>query len=378
MEIIKRYRLRIYPNKREEQRLIQVCDSVRFIWNYYLNKRKNEFLENGRDISYYDCCKHLTRLKKDPGYEWLNKAKAQALQQSLRDLDRTYNSFLKNKSNFPHFKSRKESKLSFRLPANWRFKDGKILLTHDLIIKFRGTVIPKHAILKSITIFRDTDGKWYVSVVSHEESSFDSKTGEPIGIDLGLSHLAITSDGKKYDTYRPKKLLKKRMKKLQQDLSRKEKGSNSRSKAKQNLAVLHKKIRSQRMNYLHQTSHRITSENQALIVCEDLAVKNMVKNHKLADAISESGWAEFVRQLEYKQMWRGGQFTKIDRFFPSSKTCSSCNFIVEKLPLSVRRWTCPSCGSGHDRDINAAKMILAQGLSNSPEWRVQRVSPATG
>ncbi len=167
------------------------------------------------------------------------------------------------------------------------------------------------------------------------------------------------------------------MRLLQQRLSRKRSGSNGRAKAKQSLAVLHRKINNQRLNHLHQTSHRITSKNHAVIVCEDLAVKNLMKNHKLAESIGDSGWAEFTRQLEYKQTWRGGAFAKIGRFFPSSKACSGCGAIVDNMPLSVRQWICPSCGADHDRDINAARMILAQGLSNNPEWRVQRVSSAS-
>lgn len=177
--------------------------------------------------------------------------------------------------------------------------------------------------------------------------------------------MAITSKGKKYDNLKPKKSLQKKLKLLQQSLCRKQKGGRNRGKAKLLVAKLHKKISNQRTNHLHQTSHRITSDNQAVIVCEDLAVSNMMKNHRLAESIGESGWAEFVRQLEYKQNWRGGKLEKIDRFFPSSKMCSSCKNIVESLPLSIREWECPSCETKHDRDVNAAKNILAIWLSNS-------------
>lgn len=374
MEIIRGYRIRIYPNKKQEQKLLQICGAVRFVWNYYLNKRKKEYLERRTVLSYYDCAKDLTSLKKQPEYKWLNEVKVDSLQQSLRDLDKAYNSFFNKRTALPKFKSKKTSQPSFRLPHHWRVVGNRIFLAKDLSVKFRGSKLPGHANLKSIVIWRDRRNKWYGSIISHETISPEPKTGDPIGIDMGLYDLATTSNGEKYPNFRPKKRLQKEMKALQQNLSRKRSGSNGRAKAKQSLAVLHKKIANQRLNYLHQTSHRITSKNHALIVCEDLAVMNMMKNHKLAESIEDSGWAEFMQQLEYKQVWRGGTFTKVDRFFPSSKTCSSCGFVVDRLPLSVRQWSCPSCKAEHDRDVNAARMILAQGLSNNPEWRVQRVS----
>jgi putative transposase len=363
MIIEKGYKIRLYPNKTQEERLLQICGSVRFVWNYYLDKRKQEYLKNRKTWNYYDCAKDLTRMKKQEEYMWLDNMPVHPLQQSLRDLETAYVKFFKTQAEFPKFKSKKDSKKSFRMPVGWKIRGNKIQLARDLTMKFRSTKIEGE--LKSITVSQDTDGEWYGSIISYQEINPVKKTGDPIGIDMGLTHLAVTSQGKEYENLKPRKKLHNRLKQIQQSLSRKKGGSLSRKKAKLLVGKLHKKISNQRMNHLHQTSHSITSENQAVIVCEDLAIKNVMKNHRIADSFGDSGLAEFMKQLEYKQTWRGGEFKKIDRFFPSSKLCSNCKYIVDKLPLSIREWECPNCDIKHDRDINAAKNILAIGLSNS-------------
>lgn len=378
MQIFKAYKLRLYPNKEQEQKLFQTLGACRFVWNYYLNKRKEEYLQSKKTFSYYDCAKDLTKLKKQKDFEWLEKTQSAILQQSLRNLEAAYQKFFKKQGNFPKFKSRKAVKQSFRKPQSWKIEGNKIQIEQNLLVRARGTFPPQEANLKSITISYENNGKWFCSIKSEESIKIKVKKGKPVGIDLGLNHLAITSNGKKYNNLKPRKLLQKTIKKLSQDLFRKQKGSNNRQRAKVALARLHLKIKNQRTNHLHQVSHRITSENQALIVCEDLSVKNMQANHSLAGSIADTGWGEFARQIEYKQKWRGGEFKKIDRFFPSSKTCSNCWFILHNLPLSIREWKCPQCGISHDRDINAAKVILQQGLSNSPARRAQRVARLSG
>ncbi len=359
MLIHKAYKLAIYPNDAQEERFLQIIGACRFVWNHYLEHRKTTYLNSGRTIGYYECSKHLTQFKKAEGLEWLESMPVNPLHHSLRDLDVAYNRFFRKLARFPRFKSRKNTIQSFRLPANWRIRGTKIQTEQGCLIPARGTFPPSEAVLKSLTVKLE-NGKWYAVILTEQEIDPTVKSGPSIGIDLGLTDLAVTSTGVKYPNLKPRKSLQKQFKKVQQDLSRKKKGSNRRAKAKQVLTRLHRKVSNQRMNHLHQTSHRITSENQAVIVCETLAVKNLMGNHCVAGAIADTGWGELIRQLEYKQVWRGGKFHKIDRFFPSSKTCSECGFIVGKLPLNIREWTCSKCSVVHDRDVNAARVILKQ------------------
>lgn len=372
MEIKKAYRLRLYPTSSQEQRLIEIVGGCRFVWNYYLEKRKMEYLENKKSMNYHACAKDLTSLKKQTEYLWLKNIPSQALQQSLRNLEIAYVNFFKKRARYPRFKSKHNIQQSFRMPTVWKLKGNKIQIQKGVLIRARGTF--PIGTLKSITIIRISTGKWFASIVTEQIIKPKKKTGKPIGIDLGIKYLAVTSEGKRYENIRPRKTSQAEIKKLSQSLSRKQKGSNRRAKAKLELSRLHEKISNQRMNHLHQTSHRITSENQAVIVCEDLSVKNMMQNHRLAGSIADVSWGEFIRQLEYKQEWTGGKLVKIDRFFPSSKTCSDCGFILESLNLWIREWTCPKCGSIHDRDINAAKNILQQEPGNDSARRVQRIS----
>jgi putative transposase len=360
MQVNKAYKLALYPNESQEQRLWQIVGACRFIWNHYLEERKTAYLERGENMNYAACAKDLTGFKKLPKIMWLNGVPVHPLQQSLRDLDVAFNKFFRKQARFPKFKSRKNAVHAFRIPVGWRLRGNKIQTERDVHILGRGTFPPEEAVLKALTI-KNENGRWFAVILVEQEIEPALKTGEPIGIDLGLTDLIITSDGKRWPNLKPRRSIQRSIKRASQDLARKQKGSNRRAKAKQRLTRLYRKAANRRMNHLHQTSHRITSENQAVIVCEDLAVKNMMCNHSLAGSIADASWAELLRQIEYKQLWRGGQFVKIDRFFPSSKTCSECQFILGYLSLNDRRWTCPGCGTEHDRDVNAAKMILKQG-----------------
>ena len=364
MQVHKLYKVRLYPNKEQEKRLSETIDACRFVWNYYLAKRKEEYLRNGKSFSYLECSRDLTLLKKKEEYEWLSDVQAFPLQNSLRNLEKAYKRFFTKVSKYPTFKSKNDTIKSFGKPKDWKLVVNKIQLEKNLVIRYRGKIKNDDSILKSINIINEHK-KWFAVVVAIENLSNDKKTGNSIGIDIGLTHLAITSEGKKYKNLKAFKDNEKELAEAQQKLSLKIRGSENRKKQKVVVSRIHEKIRNQRLNHLHQTSHRITSENQALIACEDLSVKNMLKNRKLSKAISDAGWSEFVRQLEYKQIWRGGEFIKIDKFFPSSKTCSNCHYVVEKLPLNIREWECQNCGTKHDRDVNAAKVILQQGLRNS-------------
>lgn len=359
MLINKAYKLKLYPNITQENRLLEVANATRFVWNYYLAQKRDIYLMGGKTPNYLHCSRDLTYLKKDR--EWLSTVISHPLQQTLRDLEGAYGKFFKKASGLPRFKTKKDSYHSFRIPQGWRLRGDKIQIEKSTVIRTRGTLPPIKSRMTSVTISRDACGTWWASILTEQTIKPKKKIGKPLGIDLGLNHLAVLSDGRKIENIRPRKQLQKRMKTLQQSLARTEKGSNARSRVKLELARLHRKIGYVRSNHLHLVSKKIARENQAVIYCEDLSVKNMQQNHKLAGAIADASWSKFIRQLEYKQRWSGGRLIKVDRFFPSSKTCSNCNFIIHNLPLSVRYWTCPSCHASHDRDVNAAKMVAKQG-----------------
>lgn len=307
-------------------------------------------------MNYYATALALTKLKKTES--WLSKIQTHILQQSLRDLDVAYKKFFIGQSQYPNFKKKCNLKQSFRKPADWRIIGNKLQIERKFTIRFRGTIPSTNCKTGSLTIKRDACGDWWATIFTQEDIKPSDKSGSPLGIDLGLTHLAITSDGEKFENIRPKKAQAKSLKTLQQKLARQKKGSNARAETKLKIARLHRHTSNIRSNHLHKVSKTIADKNHAVIAVESLAVKNMLKNHSLAGAIADASWGELVRMLSYKQEWRGNRIEKIDRFFPSSKTCSKCSHIIDSLPLSYREWTCPKCLTHHDRDINAAKMIL--------------------
>lgn len=356
----KGYKLRLYPTAEDETELKKVLDASRFIYNYYLNLQINCYQQTGEILSFAFLSRDLTLLRHSEEYKWLEEVSINSLQQSLRRLDSSYCRYIKKLSERPRFKSSKDVQKSFTKVRDWSIKGNRIAINKNALVKFRGTLPMSGDILNTLVVSVKPSGKWYASFHCLEDVTKSPNKSKPVGIDLGLTHLAITSDGDKYDNLRIARQRAKRLKLLSQSLARKRKGSRRREKAKLEVSRLHEKIANQRMNHLHQVSSAITRKNHALIAVEDLAVSNMLKNHKLAKSISDVSWSELLRQLEYKQSWRGGQFCKIDRYFPSSKTCSNCLYVTDKMPLNVREWTCPQCGALHDRDINAAKNILKQ------------------
>jgi putative transposase len=358
IQVQKAYKFRIYPNKTQQHDLWRIIGACRWIYNHFLDESKAYYLEHQKTIPYKEMSASMTKLRKE--VDWLTEVQHQPLQQSIRGLDTAYSKFFRKEARFPRFKSRKDSRQSFRKVIRWNMKDKSLSIQSDIRVRTQGKLPPTDSHLGTLCISATKTGKWYASITALEYVDLPVIASAPIGIDLGLTHTAITSDGQKFDNLTLAKRQTKRLKYLQQSLSRKQKGSHRREKAKLELTRLHEKIANRRMNHLHQISSAITSKNHALIAVEDLAVVNMLKNHRLARSISDVSWGELVRQLGYKQQWRGGQFVKIHRFFPSSKTCSECHFVLDKLPLSVREWECPRCYTRHDRDINAAKMILKQ------------------
>jgi putative transposase len=358
--IFKSFKFRIYPNKEQKTLLAKHFGACRFVFNYYLNKRKESYLEDKKSLNYNNNANDLTQLKKDENFNWLKEINSQSLQSSLRNLDTAYGRFFRKQSKFPRFKS-KCDRQSFKIPQFVKLENNELILP-----KFKsGIKINLHREINGeilfATVSKSTTGKYYVSITCEVNHKPFDKTGSEVGIDTGIKDLAILSDGTTYENI---KILKKKLKKVkynQRQLSKKVKGSSSRNKQKQKLAIVYEKITNIRKDYLHKISTEIV-KNHDIISVESLAVKNIMKNHHLAQAMSDVSLGTFYSMLEYKCKWNDKQFVKIDRFFPSSKTCSNCGWINQDLTLNIREWSCPSCGEKHDRDFNASKNILKQGL----------------
>jgi putative transposase len=362
MKIIhKSYKFRIEPTSEQIVLLSKHFGACRFVFNRFLHERKEKYLNEKTSLNYYDNARTLTDLKKEEDFDWLKEINSQSLQSSIRNLDSAYKNFFNKQNQFPRFKS-KYDKQSFKIPQNALINEGKLVIP-----KFKeGIKINLHRKIEGeilfATITKSTTGKYYVSITCEVNYKPFDKTGSKIGIDTGIKDLVILSDGKTYENI---KVLKSKLKKLkyqQRQLSKKQKGSNSRQKQKIKLSLVHEKITNIRKDYLHKISTEIV-KNHDIISVEDLSVKNMMKNHKLAQSLSDVSLGMFYTMLEYKSKWNDKSFVKIDRFFPSSKTCSNCGWIYQDLNLSIREWTCSSCNEHHDRDLNASKNILKQGIN---------------
>ena len=358
--INKTYRFRIYPNKEQEVLLNKHFGCSRFVYNYFLNERKEQYQKDKKSDNYYAQAKTLTDLKKQEETIWLKEVNSQTLQFALRSLDTAYVNFFRCNAQFPKFKSRKH-KNTFTVPQFGKLEDGKIILP-----KFKeGIKVKLHREVKGeigkMNITKTPTGKYYVSIFTEQEIKGLPKTNKQVGIDLGLKAFVITSDNKKFKNNRYTKKYAKDLKKAQQHLSRKQKGSNGFEKQKLKVAKIHEKIANSRLDTLHKVSHQLVNEND-LIVCEDLNVKGMINNHKLSKHIADASWGNFVTLLQYKCDWYGKELVKVNRFYPSSKTCGNCGWINQELKLSDREWTCESCGVVHDRDVNASCNILKEGL----------------
>lgn len=365
MLVQKAVKVQIYPRESDIELLAKHFGVRRFIFNKFLEIRQKEYLVNKVSIGYNACSALVTEMKKQPEYEWLNEVNSQSIQAALKDLDGAYDKFFRKISKFPKFKSKHNSRQSFKVPQfakiDWEAKTLKIP-KFKTPFKFRGKYSGELIKINSVTISKNASGKYFASIQGEFEIPEKESTGEIIGVDLGIKSLLIDSNGTEIKNERFLKKALKKIKYEQRQLSKKKKGSNSRNKQRKVLAKQYQKVTDQRNNYLHQVSTKLINDNQ-VIVLEDLAVKNMVKNHKLAQAISDVSWGSLVSMLKYKAMWYNRQVIQIDRFYPSSKTCSNCYHVMPSMDLSIREWACPSCGIEHNRDVNAAKNILRQGLN---------------
>ena len=356
----KTYRFRIYPTAEQEILLAKHFGCTRYVYNHFLNERKEQYQADKKSDNYYKQAVTLTKLKKEEDTKWLKEVNSQTLQFALRSLDTAFLNFFRGNAQFPKFKSKKH-KNTFTIPQFGKIEGGKIIIP-----KFKdGIKIKLHREVKGkigkMNITKTPTGKYYVSIFTEQEVEKLPKTNKQVGIDLGLKDFVITSDNKKFKNNRYTKKYAKQLKKAQQHLSRKQKGSNGFEKQKLKVAKIHEKIASCRLDTLHKVSIELV-RNYDLISVEDLNVKGMIKNHKLSKHIADASWGNFVTLLQYKCDWYGKELVKVNRFYPSSKSCYDCGWINQELKLSDREWTCNSCGVVHDRDENASRNILKEGL----------------
>jgi putative transposase len=360
----KTYKYRFYPKDEQKQILTRTFGCCRYVYNWALRERTDAYYKRGERLYYEDTAGRLVLLKKQEETYWLNEVSSVPLQQALRNLDRAFRNFFEGHANYPTFKKKRHQQ-SATYASNAFSWDGKSLtlakMYEPLDIRWHRP-LPDGCKPSSVTITKDEAERYFVSILIEEGIEALEVTPKMVGLDLGLKSMVITSDGHTHGNPHYFAKDEKKLAQAQRRLAKKKKGSKNRAKARLKVARLHKRIADRRRDYQHKLSTKIIRENQVVCV-ESLQVKNMVKNHSLAKAISDVGWSEFVRQLEYKASWYGRSFVKIDKFYPSSKRCFDCGHILDSLTLDVREWTCPECGVHHDRDINAAKNILAVGLT---------------
>ena len=364
-KINRTYKFRLYPNKAQIELMAKHFGCVRFVYNYFLNQRKEQYRLTGKSDNYYAQNKSLTKLKKKEETSWLNEVNSQTLQSAIRCLEVAYVNFFQKRTGFPKFKS-KRSKNSFTVPQFASISNNKLFIP-----KFReGIKCRVHREIKGkigmVTISKTSSGKYFVSVFTEEEyETLLEKTGRSVGLDMGLKEFIVTSEGEIFKNNKYTRKYEQKLAKAQRHLSRKKKGSRGYENQRLKVARLYEKISNSRTNYLHKCSISLVRRYDTICI-EDLNVKGMIRNHHLSKSISDVSWGRFITIMKYKADWNGKEVVKIDRYFPSSQTCNVCGYVNKEIKdLSIRNWECPICHTHHNRDVNAAINILHLGLNKN-------------
>lgn len=361
------YKYRFYPTPEQADQLARTFGCVRYVYNRALAERSRAWTQEQRRVTHAETDRMLTQWKRDPDTVWLAEPSKGPLQAALRHLQDAYNRFWSKQTGYPRFKKKGKTRDSATYFRNcFTYRNGQIKLakqSEPLDIRW-SRPLPEGADPSQVTVSRDSAGRYHISILVEDTITPHTPTDTTVGIDAGITTLYTLSTGEKITNPRHEKKDREKLARAQRQLAKKQKGSKNRDKARRKVAKIHARIADRRRDHLHKLSTRLVRENQVIAI-EDLSVRNMVKNHSLARAISDASWAQFRTMLEYKADWYGREIIAIDRFYPSSKQCSACGMLQDSMPLNIRDWTCPGCGEIHDRDVNAAKNILAAGLAVS-------------
>ena len=366
VKLVKRaYRYRFYPTPGQAAELERTFGCVRKVWNLALDARTTAWYQRRERVTYVQSSAMLTEWKRSEDLAYLNEVSSVPLQQALRHLQGAFAAFWEKRARYPRFKSRKKSRASAEYTRSaFRWRDGQLTLakmTGPLDIRW-SRPLPPCAVPSTVTVSRDAAGRWHISILVEETVEALPPAEAAVGIDAGITSLITLSTEEKVANPKHERGDRKRLALAQRRLARKRKGSANRARARVKVARVYARIADRRRDFLHKLTTRLVRENQAVVI-EDLGVRNMTRNHSLARAISDAAWADLRSMLEYKCDWYGRNLIVIDRWYPSSKTCSACGHVAASLPLAVREWACESCGALHDRDINAAINIRAAGLA---------------
>ena len=363
---VRAYRYRFFPTAEQENLLRRTMGCVRLVYNKALAAKTEGWYERQERIDYKQTSSLLTGWKKTEDLDFLNEVSCVPLQQCLRHLQKAFANFWGKRAKYPRFKAKRNGGSAEFTKSAFKYRDNTLWLakSKEPLNIVWSRFLPEGVSPSTVTVKLEPSGRWFVSLLV-DDSTIQPlpPTDKKVGIDVGISSLLCTSDGEKIVNPKHFSRLYQKLKVAQKELSRKTKGSNNQYKARLEVAKIHAKIKDARTDFLHKLTTNLVRAN-SVIAIEDLAVRNIVRNRKLARSINDAAWGEMFRQLEYKCEWYGRKLVRIDRFFPSSKRCYHCGFVMDKLPLSVRSWDCPNCNTkGIDRDINAGKNILAAGLA---------------